>query len=188
MPRIIPNIFKDRLGRELLYLVNFSMLESCFRGQSKDDIYLDLYFMDHSMYQTRVRERAEEKGYEFFDCFHDPDRKANWRGYGAYKVWWDVERPVVVQGSSYAVPQDWLSPTGLNREVVRHILIVQIHRLIPDGLPADGWRFSMTYFPLDRKIDCRSEHVNWGWARPVNRAASVASYLVEDVARALEGK
>jgi hypothetical protein len=188
MPRIIPHIFKDRLGRELLYLVNFSMLESCFRGQSKDDIYLDLSFMDHSMYQTRVRRRAEEKGYEFFYCSHDPDLKANRPRYGAFTTWWDVERPVVVQGSSYAVPQDWLSPTGLSREVVRHILIAQIHRLIPGGLPADGWRFSMTYFPLERKIDCRSEHVDWGWGHPIYRAAGVASYLVEDVARALEGE
>ena len=149
MSKIIPHIYKDKLPKELLYPVKYSDIELCFLGRSTNDVNLKVFFHPYQNYWKEERERLEFEGYYKIITFSNTPV--------APQIRRDVEDPNAIWIRIYAVTHNVVNTSELNRVMLRELLVEQIHKLTPNGLPCDRWHFEVTLMAKAGLLECVSQ-------------------------------
>ncbi len=154
MSNIIPQIYKHKLPKELLYLVKYADIEECFSDCSTENVYLDVRFHHHQTYWKESREQLTSEGkYNIIRLNYSPDAKNVFPS----SPWQGVENPTVVNISIYAVPLNILKISELDRVRLRRILVEQIQKLTPNNLFSDRWNLNITWLVKMGLLECVSQ-------------------------------
>jgi hypothetical protein len=155
MSKIIPRIYKNKIGKELRYPIKYTDLEACFLSRSTDDVYLDVYFTDRQAYWKTNREQLEAEGrYNLVEIDYDPE-KPDFLHSNA--PWQDIEDPIVVHIQVYAIAHSVAVTCCLERTRLRSILSDQVHKLMPGGLPSQRWRLRVVLLAKSRLLECTTK-------------------------------
>lgn len=158
MSKIIPEIYKTKLPKDILHPLKYTDIEKCFLEISIVDLTLKVFFSGYKNYYNYKKDRETNElagNYRIVRFSNTPV---------ARQIQRDVENPHIIWVSIYPVPQDVAKNCGLNRLIIRNIISKQIKEIMPNGLPYDRWFFSINLLEKAGMLECVSQV--WDGIRP----------------------
>lgn len=163
MYRIIPHIYKRKLGRELYFPLKYTDFESSFLTRIDRDVHLDAWF--HAHHSNCMTKRSR--------CWRDKDCTLVSLIYslGDRFRYWPAEEladSVVVRCRIYALPISLAKDVGLTRSELRKAVAGALDKIAAGGLFNRRWQVTARLRIRERLLECVS--VAWKHTTPITLA------------------
>jgi hypothetical protein len=163
MFRIIPHIYKSKLGQGLYFPFKYSDLESHFLAEIDKEVHLDVWFQaNHSHWMTKRSRIWRDKDYTLISLTYNPrDRFRSWPDL-------PLANSIVVRCRIYALPIELAKDVGLTRSELRKAVAGALNKIAAGGLFNRRWQVTARLRIRERLLECVS--LSWKHTTPITLA------------------
>lgn len=161
MSRIIPHIYKTKIGRGLFFPLKYSDLEAYLFAKVDKDIHLDAYFYaDHSYWLNRSYKPWREEKFTLVNLSYNRNDR-----YRFWPDWFPGDDAIVVGCRVQGLPHELAAELGLTRSILHHSITNAFVGLEADGLFSRRWQVTARLNVRERLLECAS--LAWQSVTPV---------------------
>jgi hypothetical protein len=160
MFRLIPHIYKRKLGRDLYFPLKYSDLESYFLEGIDRDVHLDVWFQtNHSHWMSKRYRPWRDEDYTVVSLTYSPgDRFRYWSAE-------ELLNSTVVRCRINALPVELAKDVGLTRSELRKTVGGALKTIAVGGLFNRRWQVTARLRIRDRLLECGA--LAWKHVTPI---------------------